>query len=443
MDTYNIVIDDSMILNVINTDMSESLDLISMQMFLYIGFLGVAPSFVIYKTKIKYRGAKRELLSKLKLLSLTLLTIISIIVIFGDFYASFFREHKSLRYYANPTFYIYSAIKFIRGNEAEAATALTIVGEDARIAATDEDRELVIFVLGETARADRFSLNGYKKETNPLLKKENVISFTNFWSCGTSTAASVPCIFSIFNEQDYSDSKARHTENLLDVLTHAGVNVLWLDNNSDSKGVALRVPYVDYKTTKTNPVCDTECRDEGMLSHLQDYIKKHDKGDIFIVLHQMGNHGPAYYKRYTKEFESFKPTCNTNQLESCSKEEIDNTYDNAILYTDYFLSKVIKLLKENDETFETAMFYVSDHGESLGENGIYLHGMPKFIAPEEQLHVPSIMWFGNNFHNSNISNLTNKKNNTYSHDNVFHTALGLMEMETENYINTLDIINTN
>ncbi len=179
-----------------------------------------------------------------------------------------------------------------------------------------------------------------------------------------------------------------------------------------------------------------------MLTNIQAYIDAHQVGDIFIVLHQMGNHGPAYYKRYPPAFEKYTPTCKSNQLENCSQEEIDNAYDNAILYTDYFLSKVIQILKNNNEKFESALFYVSDHGESLGEHGVYLHGMPNFIAPDEQQRVPALMWFGSNFKEKKIESLPAKKDIQYSHDNIFHTILGLMEVETSIYDKNLDIIHS-
>jgi lipid A ethanolaminephosphotransferase len=293
--------------------------------------------------------------------------------------------------------------------------------------------------VGETARADRFSLNGYAKETNPLLKQEQLINFNNFWSCGTSTAKSVPCMFSTYKASEYSKAKSQSTENVLDVLKHAGVNVLWLDNNSDSKGVADRVEYQSFKNSEVNPLCNPECRDVGMLEGIQAYINQHPKGDIIIVLHQMGNHGPAYYKRYPAEFEKFTPVCKTNQLEECSKEELDNAYDNAILYTDYFLSKVIAILKQNSDGFETAMFYISDHGESLGEKGLYLHGLPNFIAPDTQRHVPAILWVGDNYAEINTELLKNKQNEKLSHDNVFHSLLGFMEIESSVYDKTMDI----
>ncbi len=430
-----------MIENIVSTDFAESLDLLSFKLVLYVVFLGILPSFLVYKRKISFRTGWGEVISRVKIISLTLLSVLAVVFIYSDFYSSFFREHKPLRYYANPSYYVFSTSKYINSLFKSNALPLKKIGLDAKPA--DIDRELVIFVVGETARADRFSLNGYQRETNPLLKKEQVVSFSNFWSCGTSTAVSVPCMFSNITADDYKKEIVKSTENIVDVLQHSGVHVLWLDNNSDSKGVALRVPYQSYKSPKINPVCDPECRDIGMLTNLQSYIDEHPQGDIFIVLHQMGNHGSAYYKRYPVEFEKFTPVCKTNQLEDCSKEELNNAYDNAILYTDYFLSEVIGLLKKNVKTFETAMFYVSDHGESLGENGLYLHGLPRFIAPDTQTHVPAIIWFDDGFYGLNMRLLAKKADNKYSHDNVFHTILGFMEIESDTYDRRMNVLRRN
>jgi lipid A ethanolaminephosphotransferase len=420
----------------LSTNVAESVELFSFKLVLYVIFLGVVPSIFIYNTTIIWQGA----VARIKLFGWTLLSIVAIVIGFSDFYMSFFREHKPLRYYANPSYYIFSTGKYISSVFKSSSLPFKAIGLSATTSNADLDRELIIFVVGETARADRFSLNGYSKETNPLLKKEQVISYSNFWSCGTSTAVSVPCMFSNYNELNYSKEKVRSTENALDILKHAGVNVLWLDNNSDSKGVADRVPYQSYREQDTNPICDIECRDVGMLRNLQSYINEHPTGDIFIVLHQMGNHGPAYYKRYPAEFEKFTPVCKTAQLENCSIEEINNAYDNAILYTDYFLSEVIGLLKKNTRNFEAAMLYVSDHGESLGENGLYLHGLPNFAAPDTQRHVPVIFWASHNFDEINSVELLKKKNIKYTHDNIFHTILGLVEIESPEYIKRMDII---
>ncbi len=438
MNNYNVLIDESMIKNIIQTNKSEVSDLLNLNLFIYLALTGILPSIIISKIRIRYNTILKELLSKFKFFGAAIILIFVLFFPLSDFYFSFFREHKQLRYYANPISYIYSISKFMAHHIKSGEVKMKPIGMDARIPETDTDRELVILVVGETARAERFSLNGYNRETNPLLKKEDIINFPDVHSCGTLTAVSVPCMFSVFTRDEYSDSKAESTYNILDILKVAGVNILWRNNNSSSKGVALRVPYEDYQTPEKNSLCDIECRDEGMLVGLQDYINSKKSGDILIVLHQMGNHGPAYYKRYPETFERFTPVCKTNQLENCTSEEINNAYDNAILYTDYFLSKVISLLKQNNK-FETAMFYISDHGESLGENNLYLHGSPYFMAPETQTHIPAIMWFGEGF-KIDRKLLKSHATEEYSQDNIFHTLLGLMEVKTNVYDKKRDII---
>lgn len=440
MNNYNVVIDDTMIQNMLQTDFKEAADLLSLKLFIYFSLLGLLPAFFICTARIAPVSWRKSAMARIKTGAISVLIVFAVILCFSKFYTSFFREHKPLRYYTNPVYSLYSVGKYINKTYYNAAAGVKPLGQEARIPATDIDRELVILVVGEAARADRFSLNGYPRETNPLLKQEEVISFANMYSCGTSTAYSVPCMFSFFGQDKYSDSKGRSTENLLDVMSHAGTHVLWRDNNSDSKGVALRVPYQDYKQPEINPICDLECRDEGMLVGLQGYIDGQKEGDILIVLHQMGNHGPAYYKRYPEAFEKFTPVCRSNQFDECTNDEIGNAYDNAILYTDYFLSKVLALLKNNSSRFETAMVYLSDHGESLGEYGIYLHGLPYAMAPDPQKHVGALFWFGESF-KIDTNALRSKSTKRFSQDNLFHTILGLFEVETTVYDKGMDIIN--
>ena len=440
MDSFGVIISDDMLRNVAHTNTAEALELFNVKLLGYFVLLGIVPAVAVARAPLQVHSLRAEFVSRLKLFGITAVLMVGSILLFGSFYASFFREHKELRQRANPVYYMYSSVRFaVQSLKPVSSAMMAEIGMDASIPATDTSRELVIMVLGETARADRFSLNGYARETNPQLAKRNVVSFTNFWACGTSTAVSVPCMFLLDGEVKGS-SVINSEENLLDVLQHGGVNVLWLDNNSDSKGVASRAEFRDFRSPKVNPVCDTECRDEGMLSVLQEYINSHPKGDIFIVLHQMGNHGPAYFRRYPPAFEKFKPACKNSDLSRCSREEIGNAYDNAILYTDHFLAKTIDLLKQNDEKFETALFYVSDHGESLGENGLYLHGMPKAIAPEAQLRVPAVMWFGSKFREVNLPALQKKISDRFTHNNVFHTMLGLFEIGSTTYISDKDML---
>lgn len=442
MNTYSVVVDDDMIRNMLQTDMKETMDLLSIQQVLYLVFLGLLPAYFVYKTPIQYRSFKVETLSKLKYTFM--LAVIMGLIVFGFFkyYSSFVREHKPLRYSSNPTYWIYSVGFYINNTLTSGPIIVQPIGKDANI--TNNDNALpkvVILVVGEATRADHFSLNGYTRETTPKLKEQDIFNFSNVYSCGTSTAVSVPCMFSIYDKSTYNYKKGIRSENVLDVLKHTGkISLLWRDNNSNSKGVALRIPYEDYKSPASNTICnDEECRDEGMLVGLNTYIDKQKSKDTLIVLHQMGNHGPAYYKRYPKEFEKFTPVCTTNQLEECTQEEISNAYDNAILYTDDFLNKTIDLLKSYEKTHQTAMIYMSDHGESLGEKGIYLHGLPYFMAPSAQIHIPAFMWLNDSFKDElEMSKVDTTKR--YTQDNLFHTLLGLFNVETEVYEPKLDIL---
>lgn len=441
MDTYNVVVDTDMINNATATNWAETRDLLSWRLLAYLAAFAVLPSLVIAFARVVRSDTARAVRARLLLIVSTLLVIGALLALSSGFYASYFREHKSLRYYANPATPLYSLARYATSRTRTGTQEVTAIGEDARITEQDIDRELVIMVVGETARADHFSLNGYARETNPQLAREDVVSFTQMSSCGTSTAISVPCMFAIYDRSDFSDDKAQSTENALDVLARSGVNVLWRDNNSSSKGVADRVAAVDYRSPENNPVCDEECRDMGMLDGLQAYIDAHPTGDILVVLHQMGSHGPAYHKRYPQDFERFTPTCDTNELATCAAEQITNSYDNTILYTDHFLDAAIQLLRANDNHFETALMYVSDHGESLGESGVYLHGMPYFVAPQAQTHVAALMWFGRNFVDMDSTTLRAIRDKPLSHDNVFHTLLGMFEVQSTVYDAQRDILN--
>ena len=439
MQSYNIMVDKTMIENTLQTDMKESFDLLNIHLFITLFLLAGIPSFIIYKIPLAYSGVKNEIWRSLKSTLLSLLLILLLLFSFSKFYTSFFREHRSLRLYINPIATIYNTISYAYSQLQTNNVSMKVIGEDATIdKEQNQKRKIVVMVVGEAARADHFELNGYTKETNPLLKQEHIINFSQMYSCGTTTAVSVPCMFSIYTKDEYNTQKGYNTYNALDVLSKAGVNVLWRDNNSNSKGVAVRLTYEYYKTDELNTLCQKECRDEGMLIGLKEVIDKDNK-DIIIVLHQMGNHGPAYYQRYPETFKKFTPVCESNQLETCTKEEINNAYDNALLYTDYFLSKIINFLKPYAKTSDAAMIYIADHGESLGENGLYLHGLPYFMAPQHQKHVGALMWFGKDFP-INKEKLKEKATQRYTHDNLFSTLLGLFHVKTKVYEKKMDIL---
>ena len=445
MKTYGIIIDESMVKNVLAINVDDFSELLNVKMLYYLVVLGVIPSFLVLRSEIRYKPFVRELFMALGAVLTSMVVLVVILVLFYKDYISLGKNYNYVRHLLNPVSPLYEVFSFARRTVTNGKVVVRPIGEDARIAKTWQERgkkNLVILVVGEAARARNFSLNGYERKTNLFLEKEDVLNFTNTYSCGTVTTTSLPCMFSHFGRESFSDFKADRHEGLLDVLSHAGVQVLWRENNSGCKGVCKRVETEDMAGLQVADLCASgECQDMILLQGLQKYIDQTAK-DTFIVLHQKGSYGPEYYRRSPPGFKAFVPECKTNQLQECQAEELLNAYDNTIVYTDYFLSQVIDLLKKNSEQFNVAMLYLSDYGESLGEKNIYLHGLPYIIAPDEQKHIPFILWFADAFlKGSHIdkSCLQKKVNEELSHDNLFPSVLGLMGVKTEMYNKDLDI----
>ncbi|MDG1750627.1 MAG: sulfatase-like hydrolase/transferase, partial [Thalassotalea sp.] len=298
-------------------------------------------------------------------------------------------------------------------------------------------KRVTVMVLGETARAQSFSLNGYEKPTNQFTQQQNVVSFSNVSSCGTATAVSVPCMFSRLNKNDYDKRIATSQQNVVDLIHLAGADVLWISNNNGScKGVCTRVKSQKIPTEKSHPLCDGEyCYDEALLEPLQEKLEHLTHENTLIVLHMIGSHGPTYFKRYPESKGIFTPDCRRSDIQNCTQEQLVNTYDNTIAYTDLVLSKVISKLRHisEEQNIETSLLYISDHGESLGESGVYLHGLPYAFAPKEQTHVPMIYWAAPMQSDFNLACLSQSENLTISHDNIFDTLLSMMSVKTKAY----------
>jgi len=448
MNRYGIAIDASMLQNVMETDVHEATELFSWNLVLTIAVLGALPSVLVYRLKLEFPPLRRALLINPAVIVVSLLVAGILMMGFFKTLAPAVREYRQMRFLLTPTNVIQAGNSFFKHKMAR-ATVIAPLGSDAMkgtLWAQEKRRTVTIMVVGETARAMNFSLNGYKRDTNPLLSRQaGLLNFSNVQSCGTATAISVPCLFSGFARADYSEDKARAQEGLLDVLSHAGLQVLWRDNNSGCKGVCDRVTYEDMSKPKAgDPFCNKEeCFDERMLQGLPEIIRN-AKQDLVIVLHQKGSHGPAYWKRYPPAFQRFGPVCTSNELEKCSRESIVAAYDNTIAYTDYFLSKTIDLLRAAGaaDNVDTAFMYFSDHGESLGEKNMYLHGAPYFISPDEQRHVPFMLWLDERYRdrfNLDQRCLEARRGQEFSHDNVFHSFLGMLNISTAVYNPRLDI----
>ncbi len=447
MSQYGTAIDWSMIQNIVETDSREGAELLSWKMAPTILLLGVLPSLALMRAELRFPDRRRHAINTVgaTLASLALAGVL-LLLLFKSL-APALREHRELRFLLTPSNYIQAVNGYLR-RKWSTPLVLAPLGTDAvkGVARADGRKTVTVIVVGETARAMNFALNGYARDTNPeLAQQAGLLNFSHVQSCGTATAVSVPCVFSALGRQRYSDVRAKSQEGLLDVLAHAGYDVLWRDNNSGCKGVCDRVRYEDLSQPQPgNPFCNSEeCYDERLLQGLPEIIRK-ASGDMVIVLHQKGSHGPSYWKRYPDAFKRFGPQCETNELSKCSTESIVAAYDNTIVYTDHVLARAIEILARSSaqDNVDTSLMYFSDHGESLGENNLYLHGAPYIISPPEQRHVPFMLWLSDSFrsrYGHDARCLAARGGQEFSHDNVFHSALGMLNVNTAAYNPKLDL----
>ena len=448
---YGIAIDASMLVNVMQTDVKEAGDLLNLRMLGTVLILAAPPLLWLYRRPVQRLTALRHVAHNgLLLVGSIAVIVVCLLLVFQDF-ASTMRNHTKLRYLINPLNSVYAlgniATKPLRMDTSK----LLPVGRDAQLGASYAGQAkppLLVLVLGETGRSVNFGLNGYARPTTPLLSaRTDLASARNAWSCGTSTAASVPCMFSHLGRDGFEGRKANY-ESLIDVLHHAGLAVLWLDNQAGCKGVCERVSEVRTTALKDPALCpDGECLDPIMLKDLDQRLaelpaEQRSRGTV-VVMHQMGSHGPAYFKRSAAALKKFQPECTSTNLQECTQAQVVNAYDNSIVQTDQFLDSVINWLSAQSDKAQSAMIYVADHGESLGENNIYLHGLPYSIAPDVQKHVPWITWLSPAMqartHVTTGCLQQDLAQRRVTHDNYFHSVLGLMDVQTGAYSPALDM----
>ncbi len=440
-----IVIDKSMLINMLETDTKEAFELLSAQLLFKCFLFSVIPSVVIYNFPISYPKRKVGQLWSWSIAGV--LIVISGGLVYANYqYTTFFgRENNDLSNYLNPTFSMAAAVRLGK-DQLQKQDEFTWIGNDAKQIKHSPQRTVGIFVVGETARADHFGINGYKKNTTPNLSEiNNLHNFKDVTSCGTSTAFSVPCMFSFLSVDEYTPRKAKSQSNVLDVLQKAGVKTIWRDNNSDCKGVCSRIETQNFRRRidiTSTYYHDGTYVDEILISEL-DQLIDNNPGDLLIVLHQLGSHGPAYHRRYPEKFKKFTPTCESDSPQNCTIEQVQNSYDNTILYTDYVVGKAIKYLQSNKDKYQSFLLYASDHGESLGESGIYLHGLPRNIAPRDQRHIPMVLWLSNNNRldtGSVNENLSRCETQTLNHDVLSHTLLSMFEVTSAVYDDALSLV---
>ncbi len=447
MQSYGVYLDPSMMRNVMRTDVAEARELFSWSLLPHLLLYAVLPLFVLWRVRLVQHGWTRALMVRTGSLLVAVVLLVGALLLVFQAFASLMRNHKEMRYLVTPANYLWSISAVAAAQAKGAALPRQAIGLDAAPGPLMKARMhsgpqaaarplLLVLVVGETARAANWGLSGYSRQTTPELARLPVINFPDVVACGTNTEVSLPCMFAPVGRRDYDEARIRGSQSLLHVLSRAGVAVHWRDNQSGCKGVCEGLPQDEVISLNPAGLCSQgRCLDEGLLSGLDEKLAglAATGGTRLLVLHQLGNHGPSYFRRYPPAFARFKPACEHDDLQKCSRAEIVNAYDNALLYTDHVLASLIAKLQAASGTVDSALLYVSDHGESLGENNLYLHGLPYAIAPDVQKRVPMVAWFSAGAPASiglDITCLQRRAHQPAAHDHLFHTVLGLLGVTT-------------
>ncbi|EKB12360.1 phosphoethanolamine transferase [Aeromonas veronii] len=442
---YGVIFDAGMIQNIVETNSGEAGAYLNGSVALWFLLTGLLPVLVLWSLRIRYPARWYQGLAwRAGALAISLLFIGGVASLYYQDYASIGRNNKSLAKEIVPANYVHGLYKY--GRDVLFATPIPYqqLGTDARVVARGSKPTLMFLVVGETARSQNYSLNGYGKATNSFTAKEQgVVSFKDVRSCGTATAVSVPCMFSNLTRRGYDDQLASSRDGLLDVLQHAGVSVLWKENDGGCKGVCRNVPTIEILPKSYPALCQGEsCYDEVLLEGLDQQIAGM-KGNKLVAFHLMGSHGPTYFRRYPASERAFMPDCPRSDIENCSNEELVNTYDNTIRYTDKVVGLLIDKLKSLESQYDVGLVYLSDHGESLGAMGLYLHGTPYKFAPDDQTRVPLLTWFSPQLQADRQLDMgclaAEASSQRFSHDNLFHSMLGIMDVQTKVYDGALDL----
>lgn len=447
---YGTIFDYDMMINLLQTNPGEAKSYISLESVFNAIIFGIVPAVILFTVKIRWpKNVVRGILGRAAIFVIAVMTLVGTGAAYYQNYASIGRNNPVLRKEISPYNFVWFGYKALKDTYFPDRTEFKKLASDSVIDNPGEKPEIFVAVIGETARAQNFRHNGYERNTTPFTDSiENFTRFSPVQSCGTATAVSVPCMFSNMKRSEYNEKKARNSSSLADIIRYAGYDVVWYDNDGGCKGVCDRVQneILMPSDPEFKGLCTSDsCYDEVLLKRLHARAAKaaEKKKSTVIFLHLIGSHGPTYFQRVPDDKKVFRPGCERADIENCSVEQIVNSYDNTLYYTDYILARVIEELKQYEKNFGTAMFYISDHGESLGENGLFLHGAPYAIAPDYQKKVPMMTWFADSFvedHHMDLDCLnTEAEKSEFSQDNFFHSLIGILDVNTSFYNEKMDL----
>jgi lipid A ethanolaminephosphotransferase len=444
MQAYHIVLDAAMVRSTVHTHPAEALELLSWTLLVDMVLFAAAPIALLWRLPVSRPRWTRAVLHQAGLMTGSLLLLAALVWAVFQPLSALMRNDRTLRYLVTPANVLWSLGSVLASDTRDATHAREPLDLKPTAGASHREAKprVLLLVVGETARSANWGLSGYARDTTPTLAQREVLNFAPVTSCGTDTETSLPCMFAPVGRRDYSESRIRGSQSLLHVLAQAGISVQWRDNQSGCKGVCEGLPFEWVTDSMAPGLCQAgRCWDEGLLRGLDSKLNT-AQGTQVIVLHMLGNHGPSYFRRYPPTFAHFKPACENDDLGRCTPEQIVNAYDNALRYTDHVLATAIDLLRVHANTVDSALLYVSDHGESLGEHNLYLHGMPYALAPSEQTQVPMVWWLSPRFAERiqlDTACLAQQAKRPAKHDHLFHSLLGLLDVNSKVYQADLDI----
>ena len=436
MQVYGVYLDPSMLRSTLHTDVAEARELFGWALLPHLALYAALPLALLARVRIVVRPWRRAVAVRAAwLLGALACAIVTLVTVYQPL-ASLMRNHKEARYLITPANVLWSVASVAAADARGAARPRAPIGVDAAPGPSWRSQRrprVLVLVIGETARAENWGLSGYARQTTPQLARLPLVSFADVTSCGTDTETSVPCMFAPVGRRDYDAARIRGSESLLHVAARAGVQVHWRDNQTGCKGVCDGLPNDHVAALNPPGLCaQGRCLDEALLYDIDQRLAA-ARGTQLWVLHMLGNHGPSYFRRYPPAFARHQPACASDELQNCTREEIVNAYDNALLYTDHVLATLVAKLRAHAPQVDAAMLYVSDHGESLGEHGLFLHGVPYAIAPPQQTKVPMLLWTSDGFARAaglDTACLSRRAAQPASHDHLFHTVLGLLDVRT-------------
>ena len=415
--TYNVMIDATTIENVFNTRYSEASGFFSWSLWLFILLCGVVPAL--------YCLLQPVVVGKVKKLGICCGCSLAVILVVGLLNISqtlWISQHDTeLGGLLQPWSYVANTCRVISFSQDEQAEEIKL--PDGKI--TDNEKAVVVLVIGESARKANFQLYGYQRDTNPLLSKQKDLKVYEATSCATYTTAGSKAIL-----------EPKNTDKLYELLPNyafrMGVDVAWRTSNWGEPPIHIDEYVADTDLADQYP--DVDKNYDGILfAGLRERIESSPKSKVLIILHTSTSHGPKYADKYPKEFEVFKPVAKNVEEGEKNIATLVNAYDNTIRYTDYLLDNLINTLRDMTE-WKSAMIFISDHGESLGENKIFMHGLPMKLAPKVQYEIPFLIWTSKDFRDYK-SELPEVLEQHY----VFHSVLNLLSIESPAYDKDHDV----